>query len=517
MNTSTIFVAVRLARPNACDACARALRRGESAHVVLGASARSVRCPSCFASGCEPVADAASPIAAAPLAAIAASPVVHGSHVVVLSTAAAAGVAAIFFSRTVRRVLVTAAVAIKGAFKWIAGALRGKRGHAPVVVREAFEELGPTYVKLAQLVASSQGLFPDAYSGEFQKCLDRVKPFPYEHVQRTLREELAREPEEIFASLEKAPLASASIAQVHAATLKSGEQVVVKVQRPGIAKILEADLRILRGAARVMLLAPRGDLANPVAIVEDFEANLREELDFANEADNMEEFNRIMAEHHQSEVTAPRVVRELSTKRVLVMERFFGHRVDDVRAIRERAIDGEEKLITGMRAWFQSMIHHGFFHGDVHAGNLMALADGRIGFLDFGIVGRFSKERRAQVTEYLLAFAAGDFARVARVMVAMGAADARVNLDALAKDLAEAYEPLLASSLEGVNYADLLPAVMRVSIKHSMRMPRDFVLITKQMLYFDRYAKLLAPKLNVFRDSRLVTGLAMDVMMAGLV
>jgi predicted unusual protein kinase regulating ubiquinone biosynthesis (AarF/ABC1/UbiB family) len=228
----------------------------------------------------------------------------------------------------------------------------------------------------------------------------------------------------------------------------------------------------------------------------------------------MDEFNRIMAEHGQSEVVAPRVVHELTTKRVLVMQRFFGHRVDDVAKLEERAVDGEEKLLVGLRAWFQCMIYHGFFHGDVHAGNLMALYDGKIGFLDFGIVGRFARERREQVTDYLLAFASGDFRRLAETMLAMGSVDEKVDLDAFAKDLEAAYEPILSSELAAIKYADLLPAILRVSVKHKMRMPRDFVLVTKQMLYFDRYAKVLAPRLNIFRDPRVIGPLAMDVMQA---
>ena len=225
----------------------------------------------------------------------------------------------------------------------------------------------------------------------------------------------------------------------------------------------------------------------------------------------MDEFNRIMREHEQPDVAAPKVLDELTTPRVLVMERFFGHRVDDVEEIRARNIDGEAKLLLGMRAWFQCMIFHGFFHGDVHAGNLMALDDGRIGFLDFGIVGRFPKERREQVTDYLLAFASADFGKLAEVMIAMGSVDGSVDRPALAKDLAVAYEPMLGT---GAKYADLIPAILRTAMKHGMRMPRDFVLVAKQMLYFDRYAKVLAPKLNVFRDPRVVTALATDVMAA---
>jgi aarF domain-containing kinase len=370
-------------------------------------------------------------------------------------------------------------------------------------------------VKLGQLVASSEGMFPEPYCQEFRKCLDRVRPFPYEDVQRIMRAELGRDPHEIFASIEREPLASASIAQVHAARLLDGQEVVIKVQRPRIAETIEADLRVLRLGARAMSLFPRADLANPVGVVEDFQATIRGELDFRLEAENMREFNRIMVARRQDRVAAPRVIAELSTSRVLVMERFFGHRVDDVEKIRASKVDAEEQLRLGMRAWFQCMIMHGFFHGDVHAGNLMQLDDGRVGFLDFGIVGRFTRERREQVTDYLVAFATGDFAKLASVMVAMGSIEReRVDIDKLGRDLAEVYEPMLSNDLAPAKYADIIPMIMRTGVKHGMRMPRDFVLVVKQMIYFDRYAKLLAPSMNVFRDPRVVAGLLEDMMEA---
>jgi predicted unusual protein kinase regulating ubiquinone biosynthesis (AarF/ABC1/UbiB family) len=483
--------------------CGAALTRGNKARVGVAGDdhAHFVLCGSCSPSALMlggPVTLASSPLA-------------RGSIAVWIAVGVL-GLAALAASRTTRRLLATAWAGLKAGAKMLWARLRGQRDQGPAILRHAFEDLGPTYVKLGQLVASSQGLFPEPYCAEFRKCLDRGRPFDYADVQRTLRAELGRDPDEVFEFVDPTPLASASIAQVHAARLRDGQEVVIKVQRPNIGAVVEADLRVLRLLARGMALSPRGELANPVGIVEDFEANIREELDFRLEAANMTEFNRIMSEHGHAQVVAPRAVGDLTTPRVLVMERFFGHRVDDVEQLRAANVDGEEKLLLGMRAWFQCMILHGFFHGDVHAGNLMALQDGRIGFLDFGIVGRFARERREQVTDYLMAFASGDFRKLAEVMIAMGAVGGHVDVEALSKDLGVAYEPILSSDLAAIKYADLIPAILRVSVRHGMRMPRDFVLVTKQMLYFDRYAKLLAPKLNVFRDPRIVEALAMDIM-----
>ena len=415
---------------------------------------------------------------------------------------------------TVGRLFTTAWVFLRYAALGVARKLGGERDIGPDLVRRAFEDLGPTYLKLGQLIASSHGLFPEAYCKEFQKTLDRVKPFAYADVERTIAIELRARPDKLLASLDAEPLASASIAQVHGARLHDGRDVVVKIQRPHIERRVAADIRILRFGAQLMSLVPTVELANPVGIIDDFAHTIAEELDFRREAANMDEFNRIMDELGHGDVRAPRIVHELTTRRVITMERFYGVRVDDVEKVRARAEDTEAKLVYGLRCWFQSMILYGFFHGDVHAGNLMMLDDGALGFLDFGIIGRFDKKTRRQIAEYIVAFASGDFRALGRVMMSMGAMSQGIDLDAVAADLQRAYAPILTTSFGDLNYGSVLPDILRASVKHRMRLPREFVLVTKQMLYFDRYAKLLAPKLNIFSDPRLVAAISEDVLRA---
>lgn len=414
----------------------------------------------------------------------------------------------------VGRLAATAWVFARWSAVAVARKLRGERDIGPDVVRCAFEDLGPTYLKLGQLIASSHGLFPEKYCVEFSKTLDRVKPFAYADVERTLAVELRARPEHTFAAIDPTPLASASIAQVHAAKLRDGRDAVVKIQRPHIERRVSADIRILRFIAQLMSLVPTVELANPVGIIDDFDRTIREELDFTLEAANMDEFNRIMAELGHPDVRAPRIVHELTTRRVITMERFRGVRVDDVEAVRARAEDTEGKLVYGLRCWFQSMILYGFFHGDVHAGNLMMLDDGSLGFLDFGIIGRFDKPTRQKISEYIVAFAGGDYRALGRVLMSMDAVAQGVDLEAMAADLKQAYAPILTTSFGELNYASVLPDILRASVKHRMRLPREFVLVTKQMLYFDRYAKLLAPRLNIFSDPRLVAAISEDVMRA---
>ena len=415
---------------------------------------------------------------------------------------------------TVGRLLATAWILVRYAALGVLGKLRGERDIGPELVRCAFEDLGPTYLKLGQLIASSHGLFPERYCREFEKTLDRVRPFSFAEVERTIAVELRARPDSVYATLEPQPLASASIAQVHAATLRDGREVVVKIQRPHIERRTAADIRILRIGAQLVSLVPTVELANPVGIIDDFANTIAEELDFTREAANMDEFNRIMAELGHADVRAPRVVHDYTTRRIITMERFRGVRVDDVEAVRARAADTEGMLVYGLRCWFQCMILYGFFHGDVHAGNLMMLDDGSLGFLDFGIIGRFDQKTRRQITDYVVAFATGDYDALTRVLVSMDAVTQGVDLKALAADLKKAYAPILTTSFGDLNYGDVLPDILRASVKHRMRLPREFVLVTKQMLYFDRYAKLLAPKLNIFSDPRLVAAISEDVMRA---
>jgi aarF domain-containing kinase len=392
---------------------------------------------------------------------------------------------------------------------------RYQRLTRPMLLRMWCEDMGPTFIKFGQIVASSAGMFPDAYVKEFQKVLDRVKPFPFEAVQRTLDEELGAERAAHLVDIAPRQLASASIAQVHTAKLRDGTPVVIKVQRPGIVARCMADMRLMRTLAGVVARFKKGaDLANPVGVVDDFTKTLTEELDFRKEAANLDRFNEIMRELGHRNIRAPVPHHEYTTRKVLVMEQLFGLRVDRFDEIKQRGIDGESKLVAGLRAWFQCVVFYGFFHGDVHAGNLMLLDDDTIGFLDFGIVGRFDDKERFLVTDYMIAFASGNYRRLAEIICEMAGTPPGLDMDGFIHDLGETYRPLLTLSFGELNYAEFLPGIQRTATRHRVKMPNQFILITKQLLYFDRYAKALAPRLNVFTDPRLVLGMMQDIQKA---
>ena len=422
-----------------------------------------------------------------------------------------------------RRSLVTLYQLLVAAFRYLRRYLAGdKQAAGPSELRQAFERLGPTYIKFGQLIASSSGLFPERYVREFQHCLDRVPPEPWPVVESTLTHTLAAPPRALFKHIDAAPLASASIAQVYGAIGVNDDGVegdlVIKVQRKNLRQLVAADVGMLGFGADLLQQLPRVRNANPRGVVQQFERNIYEELDFLGEAARMDEFNRIMRELGRSDVCAPRPVHRLSTREVLVMERLRGIRVDDVSAIRARGIsaqDAESKLIAGMHAWFQCLVRYGFFHGDVHAGNLMLLDDGRIGFLDFGIIGRLSRERRQQVARFILAFPSGDFVGVARTMSEMGAVAAKTSSqdwEAFAQELKDALAPFMRGTLGDIDYAYVLGKMVRVSERHGVQLPDDFILILRQLLYFDRYARLLAPSLNLFADPRLLLTIGSELM-----
>jgi predicted unusual protein kinase regulating ubiquinone biosynthesis (AarF/ABC1/UbiB family) len=270
-----------------------------------------------------------------------------------------------------------------------------------------------------------------------------------------------------------------------------------------------------RGAWLFEKLFRTARLANLSGVIDDFDRTIHEEIDFELEGRNLSEFNIMMAKHGIDDVRAPEPVEGLVSRRVLVMERFFGFKADDVEGVAGAGIDPEIYLRKGLRAWLLTVVLHGFFHGDAHAGNLMMLPDGpACGFLDFGIIGRFDDLQRNQVIRYVLAFAAQDYASLATIMMEIGAVAESIDTDALVEDLEAVYGPLLSKSMADIHYDEILPDATRVAYKYGITLPREFLLILKQLLFFDRYAKLAAPNLNVFSDYYLVdflfTPAAMD-------
>lgn len=375
-----------------------------------------------------------------------------------------------------------------------------------VALRKSAADLGPVFVKFGQLIASSPGLFPEVLSSEFRSLLDRVPPLPFDVVRCIVERELDAPLDLHFATFEQKPLAAASIAQVHEAVLHDGRRVAVKVRRPHLRGRLRRDLRLLRLLARTVEAAGGvGELANPVAIVEDFAVTLRSELDFRNEAAAMARFgDNLAASGRHGMVALPEPVNGLVTERVLVMTYVDGRPVDEVAMLRESGHDLPALLRAGVRAWVEGALVHGFFHGDVHAGNLFVTREGRVAFLDFGITGTLQPATVAILREALPALLMQDYRRVVQATFELGAATEPVDMEAAARDVAAVVTPLLARSMAEIDYGDVLRHVLRVATAYRVRLPRELVLLVKQLLYFERYAKEMAPEYQILTDPEIL-------------
>jgi ubiquinone biosynthesis protein len=368
-------------------------------------------------------------------------------------------------------------------------------------LRLAAEALGPTYIKLGQIISSGEGLFPAELVEEFKKCRDQVPAEPFDVVRRTVEADLGGRLEDLFAAFDEAPLAAASIAQVHAARLHTGEDVVVKVQRPGIARAVEHDLRAMAWLAPLLVgRIPIAALANPPALVEVFAETIVEELDFRMEAANMIAVAEMLHDLGQEGYVVPRPHPRLVTRRVLVMERLRGFNFDDVAGMRGAGVDTEAVIRTGMVAFMEGALIHGVFHGDLHGGNLFVLPDGRTALLDFGIVGRLSAERRLAFLRLVLGATTNDLLGQMAALRDLGALPADTDLQAVITDLRLDQAPIDPTTLSGEEMVHEVQRVVKALLGYGAKLPKELMLYVKNMVFLDGAIARLAPDLDLLAE-----------------
>jgi ubiquinone biosynthesis protein len=389
--------------------------------------------------------------------------------------------------------------------RWYLGARRtgGSRSRRDLAhrLRDAAEQLGPSYIKLGQIVSSGRGLFPDELVEEFSSLRDRVQPEPFAAVRAVIEEDLGRPVHEVFSHLERRPLAAASIAQVHVGTLVTGEQVVVKVQRPAVAARVAADLRVMSWIAPLLVgRIPVAALANPPALVELFAETITEELDFRLEAENMLDVGRSFAELGQRGYVVPRPHPTLVTRRVLVMERLSGFAFDDVAGMRGAGIDTEAVVRTGMIGFLEGAMIHGIFHGDLHGGNLLVLEDGRTGLLDFGITGRLPEPARQAFLRLLVGASMNDVRTQLVALRDLGALPPETDLDAIAVELGLDQPPVDPTTLSPEQLTAEIQRVVKALLSSGARLPKPLMLFVKNMVFLDGAIATLAPDLDLFAE-----------------
>ncbi|MBI3566299.1 MAG: AarF/ABC1/UbiB kinase family protein [Elusimicrobia bacterium] len=365
----------------------------------------------------------------------------------------------------------------------------------PERVRRVLEELGPTFVKAGQYLSTRADLLPEEYLRELAKLQDAVPPFPAEEAKRIVAEELGAPLERLFKSFTGRPLAAASIAQVHEATTADGDRVVVKVERPDIRARVAVDLEIM---AHLAALAEHHlepwRWRRPTRVVAEIARSLDRELDLSQEASHAERFARQF--EGDPTVRVPRVRRDLSTARVLTLERLDGIKADDKAALERAGVDPREVAERLGRHYLAMILVHGFFHADPHPGNLLAMPDGAVGYLDFGMAGRLDRGTREALADALAAVAVRDEAAAARALLALAERDEEPDRRAFEADIGELMDQYAYRPLAEWRLGRMLEQFFVTTARHRVRVPPDLFLMVKAVTELECLARALDPRFD---------------------
>ncbi len=367
--------------------------------------------------------------------------------------------------------------------------------------RLAFEELGPTFVKLGQLLSTRPDILDPEYIEEFKKLQDSVAPFPYKQVESIIKGELGATISELFAEFEQKPCAAASIAQVHLARLHSGEKVAVKIQRPGIEEVIKQDVKIMyRLAYLIERNVEDSDLLDPVRIVDEFDKTIFKELDFTVEAASIEKFNRNFI--NVKDIYLPVVYWEFSSKSILVVEHIDGVRLDDVQGMLEMGLEPKDIAMTGLRCFGKQILEDGFFHADPHPANSMVMADGRVALIDFGIIGFLDKEMMNHIAEILMGYNEHDYNHVIEAFFEMGLLDDDIDLKEFRQDLIEISEPFYGRNLKHIRMGDVFNKIVSIALKHRIRLPHNLILLFKTLVQVESLGRTLDNEADILGTLR---------------
>lgn len=359
------------------------------------------------------------------------------------------------------------------------------------------QELGPTFIKLGQILSTRADLIPDEFIQEFKTLQDNVPPFDFEEAKFQIETELGSTIEELFESFDVRQIATASIGQVYNAVLRTGEDVVVKVQRPNVAFIIQRDIDLLYILAR---LAERQSadlrLLNPVGIVKEFEKAIQRELDYNTELRNALRFKEAFKYHDQIEI--PDVYKQFSAKKVMTMERIKGVKITNAELI---GCDKKILARVALNAILHMVFENGFFHADPHPGNLFALPGNKIAILDLGMVGRLDEEMRDKMADLIISLNTRDTDGVARALYSIGKSEQRVDFVEFKKDVGEVLDKIQGLPLSEIHFSEILNELIQGAKKNRIKVPNDYTLMGKAIITIEGIGRVLDPTLNLEEEA----------------
>lgn len=370
----------------------------------------------------------------------------------------------------------------------------------PERLRRTLEELGATYIKLGQLLSGRADLLPQEYIKEFARLLDAAPPVPPAAIRRVIEGELKAPVEELFATFDETPIAAASIGQVHRATLPDGQAVVVKVQRPGIEQAVEADLDLLLRQAR--FLERRSELMrdyNVLGIAQELALSLREELDYKIEGRNAEQLRSNL--QADPRFLIPRVYWNLTTRRVITLERLDGIQLNEPERLRQAGYDLPSIAHTALEAYLRQIFVNGFYHADPHPANLIVVGT-RIGFMDFGTAGYLTPNQKELLGDLFLQLLDQDAEGIARTLVKIGAVRGRPSLEALGRDLQRLLVRYWGVSLGEIRLGEMLAEIFTTAYKHKVYLPGDLALLARTLITMEGTGLALDPDFVVLEAVR---------------
>jgi len=367
-------------------------------------------------------------------------------------------------------------------------------------VRRAMERLGPTFAKIGQLLSVRPDLIPASYAEELARLQDEMAPFPFEQAKQAIEQTFGQKLEELFAEFDEVPTAAASIGQVHYAKLLDGTHVAVKVQRPGIHEIIEADLDILRTQARrIQGRTELGRTHDMVGLVDEFSRVIREECDYVNEARNSEHLAELFAEDES--VHFPAIYWDMTSSTVLTMERIEGYPFNRLELLDAHGVDRHEAARKGIVCYYEQIFIHGFYHADPHPGNLFALPDGRVAFTDFGRCGSLSDKARNQVADLLVAIIEQDGILATDILLEVsGGSGGDVDIVGLQKDVGLLIGKYYDLQLHEVDSKQLVVEVMSLIGKRGLSLSSEFALLLTTFATLQALGKSVDPGFH-FVDS----------------